>query len=397
MIGRRSRLLAALGVLLSAPMDCRSADPAGPSGVRYLEDATRRLLEGCRITAGDGTTLYTPDGKAHYRALWTRDFAYMVENAGDLIPARDVEACLRYLIRAQRDDGTVPDRVQPDGVAVYAAGAPDHPVGLANLDNPAFLVIAVDEHLRRLPESAARSLFDEWSPQLDRAMAWVPRNPGGLVYNDPARPHSPYGFTDTVGKTGELFMESLLDWTASRRLATRHQHAGRADRAEAYRRACRAIEEHLHVLWDDHEGAFLAATRDCRQVDIWGNAFAIHIGIPLADRRGRVLHYLANNQGRFVWRGQVRHLPRGEHWQRLLAPVEPERYQNGAYWATASGWMIEAIASVDPPKARSMFEELLADFRSGGICECINVGYRQLDSYVANATNPLAAARRLGW
>ena len=42
-----------------------------------------------------------------------------------------------------------------------------------------------------------------------------------------------------------------------------------------------------------------------------------------------------------------------------------------------------------------MFIDLIDDFKTGGICECINVGYRQPDSYVNSATNPLAAAKRL--
>jgi hypothetical protein len=88
---------------------------------------------------------------------------------------------------------------------------------------------------------------------------------------------------------------------------------------------------------------------------------------------------------------------KGEHWQRLLTPVQPERYQNGAYWATASGWLMWALAQRDPAAARQVWKELLADFREHGVFECVNEGYRQLDSYVVSATNPLAAARRLGW
>jgi hypothetical protein len=45
---------------------------------------------------------------------------------------------------------------------------------------------------------------------------------------------------------------------------------------------------------------------------------------------------------------------------------------------------------------RKAFLELVADFQSGGICECIHPdGYRQLPSYVVSAINPLAAAEKL--
>ena len=120
-----------------------TAEPA--TELPWLTDRARELLVGSRVKAEDGTWLYTPDGKGNYRALWTRDFAYMVENAGDLMPREDVEACLRYLLNGIRADGAAPDRVQPDGLAVYVGGPVNHPLGEPNLDNPAFLIIAVDE------------------------------------------------------------------------------------------------------------------------------------------------------------------------------------------------------------------------------------------------------------
>lgn len=365
------------------------------SELLWLREQTRQLLIGCRVRADDGTWLYTPDGKGNYRALWTRDFAYMVENAGDLMPAAEVEACLRYLVRGIRADGATPDRVQPDGLAVYVGGPVERPLGEPNLDNPPFLVIAVDEHLKRLPRREAERIFREWAASLDKAMDWVPRAPSGLVYNHPARPHSPYGFTDTIGKTGELFFESLLYWTASRRLAQWHRRIGNREQAADHRLRADLIELHLGGLWDEKAGAFLAATKDCRQLDVWGNAYAIWVDFPLGQRRKKVVNFLHDHYDRIVWRGQVRHLLKGEHWQRLLAPVQPERYQNGAYWATASGWVMWALAKKNPKLARRTWEDLIADFRAGEICECVNDGYRQLPSYVVSATNPLAAVRRL--
>lgn len=360
-----------------------------------LTRAARRLVAGCRVRANDGTVLYTPDGRGNYRALWTRDFAYLVENAGDMLPLEDTEAALRYLLKGQRADGAVPDRMRVDGVPVYVAGPEDHPLGEPNLDNPPFLVIAVDAYLRQLPDAAARARFAEWAAPLERGMDWVPRDASGLVYNDPQMPHSPYGFTDTVGKTGALFFESLLYWDACRRIAGRQDRNARTDRAREYERRARRIEKGIGALWDDTTGAFLAATGDCRQIDIWGNAWALWLGFPLGRRRARILRFLAENYDRYVWHGQVRHLLRGEYWQRQLTPVAPERYQNGAYWATASGWVMGALVETAPDRARQMFLDLVADFQAGGVCECVNDGYRQLESYVVSAANPLAAARRL--
>ena len=327
--------------------------------IAFLEEATKKLLEGCIIKASDGTPLYTPDGKAHYAALWTRDFASMVENAGDLMPKENIEKCIDYLIKGIREDGAVPDRVQVDGHPVYAAGAPEIPLGEPNIDNAQFLVFAVTSYLDMVRTDRQKFLYRKWSSQLQKGMHYIPLAESGLVWNNPAKPHSPYGFTDTVAKTGELFMESLL----------------------------------INSLWDDKTGMFFAASRDCRQTDIWANAYAVYIGFPLGDKKDRIIDWLVNNFDRYVWKGQVRHLPKGEYWERQLMPVEKERYQNGAYWATPAGWVMRALNERDPTLARRMFRDLVEDFRLSGICECINVDYRQLASYVNSATNPLAAAR----
>lgn len=375
-----------------------AADPPLPDNQPHLEflaATARTLLEGCRVKAQDGTVLYTPDGKGNYKALWTRDFTYMVENAGDLMPAAEIEAGIRYLLRGQREDGAMPDRVRPDGVAVYVAGPEDHPLGQANLDNPMFMVLLVHAHLQRLAPADQATRFREWVGQLDRGLEWVPLSPRGLVYNSIGRPHSPYGFTDTVAKTGELLFESLLFWQACEAMAASCKEWGRREQGAKYRQRARTIEVNLGELWDKEAGAFLAASIQCRQVDVWGNAYAVAIDFPLGSRRKKVELFLADNYDNFVWRGQVRHLLNGEYWERLLTPVPKDRYQNGAYWATASGWLMQALAKRRPDLAQRTLDHLVSDFRQHGVCECVNEGYRQLESYVVSATNPLAAARRL--
>jgi hypothetical protein len=94
-------------------------------------------------------------------------------------------------------------------------------------------------------------------------------------------------------------------------------------------------------------------------------------------------------------RGQVRHLPAGAYWERFLRDVPPGYYQNGGYWGTASGWLIEALADVDPALALRLFHDLVSDYRERGIHEWVNGATTHLPNYVASATNPLASVRKL--
>lgn len=358
--------------------------------LRWLETAARRELAGCRVAAHDGTVLYTPDGVGSYGALWTRDFSYMVENAGDLLDPHEVRAAILCLLRGQRADGCIPDRVQADGRPVYSAGAPDAPLGEPPTDNGQFMVNLVYDAVRLTGDL---ELAREHLQALRRGLEYVPRSERGLVYIAPGERRSPYGFTDTVAKTGELLFSSLLDWDACRKMADLCARCG-AD-ASPYPQRAERIAAALEVLWDEDVGAYRAASVDCCQVDIWGSAYAVYVGFAQARRRERLLEFLRDRYADYVYRGQVRHLLRGEYWVKLLAPIEPETYQNGAYWATASGWVIYALAQVDPPLARRMTRDLIADFQQHGFYECVNAGYRKLEHYVASAVNPLGALRRL--
>lgn len=355
--------------------------------LHYFTGLSRRLLEGCKKTATDGTVLFTPDGVGNYDALWVRDLGYMAEYCGDLFRPQELEQCIEFILLGQRQDGWIPDRVEADGCPVYSAGAKGSPVGLANLDNTPFLVSVVHSYLE-LPGASAAAL-GRWVDALDKGMACIPLSPDGLVYNDPAHPHSPYGFTDTVCKTGRLFYESLLYWRACRQLAELFRRCGgREALAAGYENRARRVEQHLEQLYDPESGLYFAAELDCRQPDVWGAAFLLYIGFPASEERRQALaRWLTENQSRYLYRGQACHLPDAAPWQKLLIEVLPGEYQNGAYWATASGWVWYVLRKTDPAGARRLLEDLADDFKSGGCCECVAPGYRKLPEYVVSAVN----------
>jgi hypothetical protein len=360
--------------------------------MKYLMEACRDMLQRCRITAHDGTALFTPDGVANYHALWTRDFSYMVENAGDLIDPAEIRAAIVYLLNGQRDDGCIPDRVQADGLAVYSAGPVGKPLGEPPTDNSQFMVNLVYDYAQ---ETGDKDFACQHLDALRRALDYTRRDNNGLVDIPPGHKQSPYGFTDTIGKTGGLLFSSLLYWNACQKMI---EMCGwcEADSAVYQERAAQ-VERGLDALWDDENGVFLAATIDCRQIDIWGNAFAVYIGAVQGEKRERVLKFLRDRYDDYVLRGQVRHLLRGEYWERVIAPPEviaPETYQNGAYWATPSGWVIAALMEIDEALAEKTLTDLVADFQTNGIWECVNDGgYQKVEHYVVSITNPRGALR----
>lgn len=354
-----------------------------------IKSAAQRLIDGCRVTAHNGVTLFTPDGKGHYPALWTRDFTYMVEYAGELMQPDSIRAAIDYLLDTAAFDGWIPDRTYADGTPWYTAGLEGYPAD-RNLDNGPFIVICADAYLNMLSPQAAAQQFSVWEKPLRKAVEYLPVNESGLIYNDPAHPHSPYGFTDSIAKTGCLCMESILLWRAYNILAARCGE-------RRYREAAAKIERNLPDVFGGEGDLLLAATVDCRQPDIWASCYAISVGFPLpTERRLAISRSIIKDYDRFVLHGHLRHLPLRSVWQRTFTVYDHPRYQNGGFWATPSGWLAETLALTDRDLALKTLDELLDYFDKYGIFEWITPEENALDTYVVSATNIYGACKRLG-
>ena len=362
----------------------------------WLAATASRLLAGCRAPASDGTITYSPDGAGGYDGMWVRDFAYMVTGHPAGVPDADVRDGFAFLVARQRADGVMPNKVRRDGVAVYCPGP-----GCGSVfgdapppDNAAFMVLLADAYVRRTGDL---SLFAAHRAALVRAMRAVPRSPRTrLVHIDPERPSSPYGFMDAIALTGDLLFDSLLHRRAALALAGLLARAGDAAAAAAWEADAAAIAGDVQTLRDPASGMFLAASVDCRQIDVWGSAYAVESGALPPEQELAVARYLRANHDGLVRHGQVRHTAPGVPWQRTLIPNR-DIYQDGAYWSVPSGWVAAALARVDRDLAERMLLDLVGDFRARGVNEAINpdIGYVAIPDYVVSATNPLPALRRL--
>ncbi|MCK5281556.1 MAG: hypothetical protein KAK04_23555, partial [Cyclobacteriaceae bacterium] len=363
-----------------------SGNPYGLSAemIQWMKEATLNQLKGCRVKGAGGTWIHTPDGVGNYKALWTRDSYYMIEYAGDLMDPNEIKASIYYLLNGQREDGCVPDRVNVAGQPVYSPGPPGKPMADNALDNGPFMAMLVCSYVNQYQDEA---LFREVELQLSRGLDHTTIKESGLVYNNPKNPQCVYGFTDIVKKTGNLLFSSLLYYKANLemyQLCKKYECGNPA----IYKRRYEYVRKSINELWNEDNGMFWAADIDCKQIDIWGSAYAIEVGITSEKQTKRITTYLVEHYDETVMKGQIRHLPRSEGaWNNLFKPCEEGTYQNGAYWATPLAWMIPVYARFKPSLAKDMLEQVITDFQENGINECINEGYVKVPNFVVSATN----------
>jgi len=358
--------------------------------VKWMRDATIQQLNGCRVKGTNGLWIHTPDGVGNYKALWTRDFYYMVEYAGDLMDPSEIKASIHYLLNGQRKDGCMPDRVNIDGKAVYSPGADHSPLADHALDNGPFMTLLVCSYVRQFKDEA---LFRAVEAKLRKGLDFIRRSESGLVYNDPADPQCVYGFTDTVKKTGNLLFSSLIYYKACREMEALCRKFNYAN-PNLYKASSENIRKSINNLKDDKSGMFWAADKDCKQIDIWGSAYAVHVGITSNEQSKRISEYLIHNVDQIVMKGQIRHLPGSDaSWNNLFIPIRTGTYQNGAYWATPLAWVVPVIAQQNMSLAKMLLQNVIKDFQENGINECINTDYHNIPNYVASATNVYSLTR----
>ncbi|XOV93600.1 MAG: hypothetical protein ACFHWX_02595 [Bacteroidota bacterium] len=358
--------------------------------IQWMREATKNQLAGCQVPGAFETKLYTPDGIGNYKALWTRDFYYMVEYAGDLLDPEEIKASINYLLSGQRKDGCIPDRVNVEGRPVYSPGPEQKPMADHALDNGPFMALLVCSYVKQYHDDI---LFKEVEGKLRRGLDFIHRDESGLVYNDPQNPQCPYGFTDTVKKTGHLLFSSLLYYHACREMEKLCKQYDLAV-SNFYKERSTVIKKNLDRLYDKQSGMFWAADIECKQIDIWGSAYAAYLGLTNITKSKSISDYLIDNKDEIFMRGQVRHLPGSDSsWNKLFVNVKEDHYQNGAYWATPLAWVIPVIDKRDPTLARNLLQEVIKDFQENGINECINKDYLNIPNYVASATNVYALTR----
>lgn len=356
-----------------------------------LQKLVAHLIRNSRRPHPLGVTAYTPAAFGDtYPALYLRDFTYMAESAPECVPQKHVHDIIALFIANLSPGDLCPERISNEGEVIYVCHG-----GRPAADSPLFLLKLCAAHLRHGGDPAfLTSVF----PSLVRTLATVPvESATGLVWINPAAPHTAYGFTDSIAITGRHLFCSLLRLEACGILADFSERFG--DDAKPWRQQAAQIRQNLDLLWSADHALFLAGSQDCRQADIWGSAYACVIGAVDDARRGMIAASLLARRERFLLRGQVRHLLLPEFWQRLIGAEEwagPGLFQNGPYWGTATGWVAEVLEHYEPGRGFALLRELAADFAAHGVWECIGAdGYARVANNLSSVCLPYASWKRL--
>lgn len=402
-----------------------------PEEAAYLRELAARTL--AKATKPDsvpalGFPCVTPGGD--YPACWVRDLA-MASGCG-LISAASLAQHVRLIARSQNgpeprklgDRATIPAHAVPDHVN-YDGGAVFYPGTYSSGDDqggePFGKLPPVDDHFefvhlahllwrqtgsaRFLEERIGEfTLFERLEKALD-----VPSHDRatGLVTTTAIERAVGFGFCDTVFLTGRLLFPSLLRHRALGEMAALARALLRPARVAEWETQRRAIARNLGPTFL-HEGWLIAATEVGRQPDVWGTALAVAFGIAPSEVSATLRKTLMAGlkRGTLAHQGAIRHVPTDRDfsgssaWERT-AGVPRNRYQNGAYWHVATGWVVEAIRKEDPALARQLLADTVAHFRReearGAPWECLHPDgdYRQNAVYLASVTLLLDSLLRL--
>ncbi len=384
-------MIAAL-VLAAGNEDAVADSAAISEAVKWLENESHRLIRASRRTMKDGTSAFPPQVGIGYEAFWLRDYVYTLEGSIDSYSDRELLDASRLFISSMRADGAGVDCVKFDGHPIYKPGFGTlgaNPVA----DGSQFTVAAIWHTCQKTRDL---KFLEENIDALIRTMSSVPLNPQTKLVHikDDDWDRCSYGFTDTVRMQGDVLFCSLLYVEAGRRLSDLLDVVGRKGEAAEWKAEAKAVAENIReVFWDEQVGLFRAATIRCREHHIWGSAFAVYLGVANKGQSMAIARYFKANYSQIVQDGQIRHLPGGVYWEMCVAGRDT--YQNGAYWATPTGWFVYTLDLVDSALADKTVIDMVSDFKKGGVCEWILGEKRRLPNYLASASLPLAGIRAM--
>ena len=420
----------------------------------FLTEMTGDVTELSRTQPGEefegfganetGAVLIRPGGRLCYpgSGFWIRDYAMSLD--ADCIRPEEQKHALLLTAGAQQDGdwktptgcdvphGSIPDHITLRGVPYYFPGSIDDKTieghhGTFGKRPPLcdhfFFVHMAWYYARNVKDASilevdvnGRRLID----RLDLAFSVPPSRKGShLAYCEEENRAVGFGFCDSIVHTGDLLFCSVLKFRAAVQMAELHRLLGSEAKAGEYEAIAAAIRSSIPSVFSWQDDLLRASTGRSCQGDVWGSAFAVYTGAIEAEHTERISRRLARayTAETLAYRGSIRHVltthdfSEETAWE-LVTHMEgnrsKNRYQNGSYWGTATGWVCYAIARADQHLAARLAGEYMEELREGDFrkgpeygspWECMHPegNYKQMPVIMVGVACPLAAFRRLGW
>ena len=358
----------------------------------YLKRLALKTIDDCSFVkqtqyrfASGNQTLLLPSGDEKYYSFWVRDCAMMAESG--LIPNEDLKRYIEIIAgNGQNGDRTVylengltvppyaiADHINYNGKPVFFPGTYEDGNDQGNgafgffppfCDNYYFIIMvgcylqqSHDEEILSREYDGLSLLF-----RLEKSFEGYNIHENELCESKEDAYTVDWGFTDSIKKTGLLLMSSLLRYRASTVLASLFpEYAPKRAYYQAKATAIRnAVKE---VFYDEKSGWLYSATGICRQHDVWATAYAVYLGVLEETKTYQALKdgYL---QATAIKDGYVRPILTNEDfdettsWQ-CTCLARNHYYQNGAYWATPTGWYAKALYVYDRTCAVGILQDFI--------------------------------------
>jgi hypothetical protein len=331
-----------------------------------LHERLAACAERSRIEFSGGLRLHSPCASATYRGIWPDDFLWPLAAVPSLADNETLARALSFITASVVDLPRVPDRIEPDGMPVMQPGALSAPHAWhMPLHLPAAWVRLLDVlHARGLEIPR----IEEWARLIERSFAQVPFA-CGLAYVDPQRPGAGFGFHDPCAITGFELMSSLVLFRGLQRAARLFAHAAPPGVLRHWEGLAASIRENLSRLWSEKDGAYLAGSKDCRQVNAWANGLAYWLAGPA--EKPRIVDWYRRHRDQLFRGGCTRQVAEPGGWQRQLVDIDVGTYTNGGYWATGTGFVLPALADQDAAFAAEIAAPLIDTLERTGDSEWI--------------------------
>ncbi|MBS1574745.1 MAG: hypothetical protein JST09_05530 [Bacteroidetes bacterium] len=410
----------------------------------FLENLTKAVLDSSRIKPGviissnfgpnnTGGMLIRPGGKEDYPAFWIRDYAMALETG--MIGSKEQRHMLLLTASTQCDQtwitkngsmvpyGSIADHIRIDNsLPIYFPGTYDYKeqgnkyFGMVPPYCDQFYFIQMAWYYVKMSgdiyilnrEINGTKLID----RLEIAFKMPPADLSNqVVYTDSSFRGVDFGFRDGIEITGHLCLPSILKYRAAQQLEELFSKLKNKSKANHYTNIARQIRQALPEVFLDNKGMLRASTGKSNQPDVWATALAIYYNILEKDVLKKACTVLAEayENGSLAFKGNIRHvLTRDDYnnntaWE--MGRMEKNRYQNGAYWGTATGWVCYAIAKVNTGKAKILAKEYIDDLKEndfrkgnglGAPYECFYPpDYKQNPLYLATVACPYSVFKNI--